>query len=518
MRRALLSVSDKGGLVELARFLDRRGVELVSTGGTARALGEAGLTVVTVEDLTGAAEMMGGRVKTLHPAVHGAVLARRDLEEDRRALTERGITPIDLVCVNLYPFEESASRPGVTPSEAIEQIDIGGPAMVRSAAKNHAYVAIITSPDQYGSLLAQLEANDGATTPAFRRKLAAAAFRLTAKYDGRISAWMDAQAASVHRQLRYGENPHQAAWLHVFTDHDGTSIAGARVLHGKELSYNNIQDAVAAMALVGDLHAVSPDGASAAIIKHTNACGAAVAPDLAAAFGLALDGDPVAAYGGILAVSRSVDAGTAEGICQGESFFEVIVAPGYADAALSMLRERWKNVRLLVVGELGAADARQSARGPETDSRSIPGGMLIQERDNALARPKEWKHVAGPAPTDAVLEDAVFAWTVVKHLRSNALALAAGRQLLGGGCGLVDRLSACRLAIEKAGTRIHDRASTVAASDAFFPFPDGPRLLVQAGVACIVHPGGSKRDQETVDVCEKHGVTCLVTGVRHLRH
>ena len=518
MRRALLSVSDKGGLIELARSLDSRGVELVSTGGTARALREAGLTVLTVEDITGAAEMMGGRVKTLHPAVHGAMLARRDLEEDRRALTERGITPIDLVCVNLYPFEETASHPGVTRAEVIEQIDIGGPAMVRSAAKNHAYVSIVTSPNQYKSLLAELEAHDGATTAAFRRELAATAFRLTAKYDGRISAWMDAEAPPVHRELRYGENPHQAAWLYVYSDPDDRSIAGARMLHGKELSYNNIQDAIAALELVRDLHAVSPRFASAAIIKHTNACGAAVAVDLAAAFGLAWDGDPLAAYGGILALSREVDALTAQGICQEQRFFEVVVAPGFADAALSRLRDRWKNVRLLAVGDLDAPASQPSARGPETESRSIAGGMLIQERDTALACPDQWKHVAGPAPTNAVLEDAVFAWTVVKHLRSNAVALAAGGQLLGGGCGLVDRLSACRLAIEKAGTRIRDRAPTVAASDAFFPFPDGPSLLVDGGVACIVHPGGSKRDQETVDVCEKHGVTCLVTGVRHFRH
>jgi phosphoribosylaminoimidazolecarboxamide formyltransferase/IMP cyclohydrolase len=518
VRRALLSVSDKDGLIELARYLDRRGVELVSTGGTARVLREAGLTVLTVEDITGAAEMMGGRVKTLHPAVHGAVLARRDHEEDRRALSERGITPIDLVCVNLYPFEETASRPGVTPAEVIEQIDIGGPAMVRSAAKNHAYVSIVTSPSQYKPLLAELEAHDGATTPEFRRRLATAAFRLTAKYDGRISAWMDAGAPPVHRDLRYGENPHQAAWLYVHADPDDTSIAGARMLHGKELSYNNIQDAVAGLALVGDLHAVSPGHASAAIIKHTNACGAAIAGDLATAFGLAWDGDPLAAYGGILAVSREVDDLTAQGICQEKKFFEVVVAPGFADAALSRLRERWKNVRLLAVGDLETPTSQPSDRRPETESRSIAGGMLIQERDTALACPDQWKHVAGPAPTDAVLKDAVFAWTVVKHLRSNAVALAAGGQLLGGGCGLVDRLSACRMAIEKAGARIRDGAPTVAASDAFFPFSDGPELLVDAGVACIVHPGGSKRDQETIDVCLKHGVTCLLTGVRHFRH
>jgi len=517
IRRALLSVSDKTGLVEFARALDRRGIQLVSTGGTARTLEEAGLAVIAVEALTGVAEMMGGRVKTLHPAVHGAVLARRDLDEDRDSMREHGITPIDLVCVNLYPFEQTISKADTTPAEAIEQIDIGGPAMVRSAAKNHLFVAIVTSPDQYQQLAAELDANDGGTTMQFRRSLAAAAFRLTASYDGHISHWMDATAPPVQRELRYGENPHQAAWLHASgragDDCDGAAIPTASVLHGKTLSYNNIQDAAAALLVVQDLNRVAPGKACAAIIKHTNACGAAFAEGLAEAFGLAYEGDPIAAYGGILAVSRTVGPDTADLICQGQRFFEVIVAPGYDDEALAKLRARWKNVRLLAVGDLNAA-----VTPAETESRSIPGGVLVQERDTAIAQPQAWTHAAGPAPGDRMLDDAVFAWTVVKHLRSNAVAIAAGGRLLGGGCGLVDRVSACRLAIEKAGSKLARHKGVVAASDAFFPFPDGPKLLIDAGVACIIHPGGSKRDQETFDACDDAGVTCMVTGIRHFKH
>jgi phosphoribosylaminoimidazolecarboxamide formyltransferase/IMP cyclohydrolase len=517
IRRALLSVSDKTGLVEFARVLDARGIQIVSTGGTARTLEDAGLAVTAVETLTGVAEMMGGRVKTLHPAVHGAVLARRDLDEDVDAMREHGITPIDLVCVNLYPFEQTISQAGTTHTQAIEQIDIGGPAMVRSAAKNHAFVAIVTSPDQYQQLADELDANDGATTMEFRRRLAAAAFRLTAGYDGHISQWMDSAAPSSQRQLRYGENPHQAAWLHASDSTDDAcdepAVPTARVLHGKTLSYNNIQDAAAALLLVQDLHRVATGKACAAIIKHTNACGAAIADNLAEAFDLAYEGDPIAAYGGILAVSRTIGQDTAARICDGQRFLEVIVAPGYDDAALAMLSERWKNVRLLAVGDLDTAVA-----GAVTESRSIPGGVLVQERDTAIAQPRDWTHAAGPVAQGQTLDDAVFAWTVVKHLRSNAVAIAAGGRLLGGGCGLVDRVSACRLAIEKAGEKLTRHEGIVAASDAFFPFADGPKLLIEAGVSCIVHAGGSKRDQETLDACEKSGVTCLVTGIRHFKH
>jgi phosphoribosylaminoimidazolecarboxamide formyltransferase/IMP cyclohydrolase len=328
---------------------------------------------------------------------------------------------------------------------------------------------------------------------------------------------MDSAAPPGQRQLRYGENPHQAAWLHTLDSAgDGCNdptVPTARVLHGKTLSYNNIQDAAAALLLVQDLHRIATGKACAAIIKHTNACGAAIADSLAEAFDLAYEGDPIAAFGGILAVSRTVGQDTADRICQGQRFLEVIVAPGYDDAALAMLSARWKNVRLLAVGELDTAVVPT-----ETESRSIPGGVLVQERDTAIAQPQLWTQAAGPAAQGPTLDDAVFAWTVVKHLRSNAVAIAAAGRLLGGGCGLVDRVSACRLAIEKAGAKLARHESIVAASDAFFPFADGPKLLIEAGVTCIVHPGGSKRDQETIDACNEHGVTCLVTGVRHFKH
>ncbi|MHC4219186.1 MAG: bifunctional phosphoribosylaminoimidazolecarboxamide formyltransferase/IMP cyclohydrolase [Planctomycetota bacterium] len=517
IRRALISVSDKTGLIRLAESLTGLGVEIVSTGGTATALTAAGISVTTVEEVTGSPEMMEGRVKTLHPAIHGAVLARRDVETDQRALADHAITPIDLVCVNLYPFEETIRGTDVTTADALDQIDIGGPTLLRSAAKNHPFVAVVTSPDQYEQLRAELAAHGGATTLAFRRGLAAAAFRRTSAYDACIRTWMETQDSATTlslcyaggRELRYGENPHQPAALYQDAASPRGGVAAARVLHGKPLSYNNILDAAAALELIQDLHAVTSVRPCAAVIKHTNPCGAATADTLAAAFDLAYAADPLAAYGGILAVNQTLDAAAAQRICAGQKFLEVIVAPGFDDAARDLLGGRWKNVRLLAVAEPQPPD--QGAM----SYRSIPGGMLAQQRDTAIADPGGWQHAAGPAPSETMLADAAFAWTVVKHLKSNAVALAAGGQLLGGGCGQVDRVSACRLAIEKAAGR---GGASVAASDAFFPFPDGPELLIDAGVKCIVHPGGSKRDQETLDLCNQFRVTCLLTGVRHFRH
>jgi phosphoribosylaminoimidazolecarboxamide formyltransferase/IMP cyclohydrolase len=520
VRRALISVSDKTGLIPLAEALAELQVEIVSTGGTAAALADAGITVIKVEDVTGRPEMMGGRVKTLHPAIHGAVLARRDSETDRRALADHGITPIDLVCVNLYPFEETIRSADVTSAEALEQIDIGGPTLLRSAAKNHPFVAVVTSPQQYDGLLAELGTQRGATTLAFRERLAAEAFGRTAAYDACITSWMTEQAGSAAlnlsyrdgRELRYGENPHQAASLYAAPGRGTDSVATARTLHGKPLSYNNILDAAAALELIRDLHAVTSGRPCAAIIKHTNPCGAATADSPAAAFDRAYEADALAAYGGILAVNHELDDATTEHICAGQKFLEVIVAPGYDDASLEKLVGRWKNVRLLAAGVVRPPGA------DEMSYRSIPGGMLAQQRDTVTADPRSWKHAAGPAPDDAMLADAAFAWTVVKHLKSNAVALAAEGRLLGGGCGQVDRVSACRLAIEKAGSHLHSGGPIVAASDAFFPFPDGPELLIDAGATCIVHPGGSRRDQETLDLCNKFRVTCLLTGVRHFKH
>ncbi|MEE9131530.1 MAG: bifunctional phosphoribosylaminoimidazolecarboxamide formyltransferase/IMP cyclohydrolase, partial [Phycisphaerales bacterium] len=486
-------------------------------------LTEAGLTITPVEQVTGFPEMMSGRVKTLHPAIHGAVLARRDEPSHLQAMQQHDIAPIDLVCVNLYPFEETIRRTGVTANEAIEQIDIGGPALVRSAAKNHDFVTIVTSPDQYDRVANELRDNDGSTTFALRRKLAAVAFQHTSRYDAAISAWMASAEADgiptqlllalqLRQELRYGENPHQCAALYTSAESTGSSVATAHILHGKPLSYNNLYDAAAALQLIQDLDQLEPSSAAAAIIKHTNPCGAAVAASAAEAFEQAYEGDPLAAYGGILAVSQRVDHTAAHRICDGQRFLEVIVAPGFDEQAEHALAQRWKNVRLLAVGELSPPSDEQM------DLKSIPGGILAQTRDRLVADPDRWKHAAGPAPNKTMLAHAAFLWTVTKHIKSNAIAIGKDRQLLGIGAGQVDRVTACRIAIEKAGDRITAQSVTIAASDAFFPFTDGPQLLIDAGLKCIVHPGGSRRDQETLDLCNQHDVTCLLTGIRHFRH
>ncbi|NNF44429.1 MAG: bifunctional phosphoribosylaminoimidazolecarboxamide formyltransferase/IMP cyclohydrolase [Phycisphaerales bacterium] len=523
IRRALLSVSDKHDLVPFARGLHELGIEIVSTGGTAAALRAAGIEVIPIDAVTGFPEMMDGRVKTLHPAVHGAILGRRDLATHRAAMATHDIVPIDLVCINLYPFERTVQTAGVTAEEAIEQIDIGGPALLRSAAKNHAFVTVVTSPSQYDRVVNDLRANDGATSLETRRELAAAAFTRTAEYDTNISAWMSPPAATsfppllrlnyTHQaDLRYGENPHQAAALYLDPASREPSVARAELLHGKPLSYNNLNDAAAALRLLQDLTACFPTLACAAVIKHTNPCGAAARPSLAAAFEAAYAGDPLAAFGGILAVGRVLDAETADAITAGQKFIEVVVAPGYDADAVTRLADRWKNVRLLNLPTLEAGADRT------LDHRAIAGGLLVQERDTKLAIPASWTHAAGPAPTADQLEAAAFAWMVTKHLSSNAIAIADDRALIGAGAGQVDRVGAARVAVEKAGPRLAEAAWPVAASDAFFPFADGPRLLADAGVRCIVQPGGSRRDDETIALCDERSITCLLTGVRHFRH
>ncbi|MEM7228204.1 MAG: bifunctional phosphoribosylaminoimidazolecarboxamide formyltransferase/IMP cyclohydrolase [Planctomycetota bacterium] len=523
IRRALISVSDKRDLVPFARSLAEFGVEIVSTGGTARALSEAGIKVRSVEDVTGFPEMMNGRVKTLHPGIHGGLLGRRDLPSHVDAMTAHNIPEIDLVCINLYPFEKTIMQEGATHQESIEQIDIGGPAALRSASKNHQFVTVVTDTDQYDRVITEMRQHEGATTLELRRDLAVAAFTRTAEYDTAISAWMCSRRPkpfpemlrlSYTRQddLRYGENPHQKASVYMNPASGEPSVVTGDVLHGKELSYNNLNDGAAALELVQDLHETSPRQSAAVIIKHTNACGGAVADTLGDAFEQAYGTDPVAAYGGILAVSDPVDLTTAESICEGSKFLEMIIAPGYADAALTRLRDRWKNVRLVDVHTMRHTGRRK------LNYKSIPGGMLLQSRDTRLPSPSDWIHAAGPAPTPALLEDAAIMWVFVKHLKSNAIAIGRDGQLLGAGTGQVDRVTACRLAIEKAGERLSPDLGAIATSDAFFPFPDGPRLLIDAGVTCIVQPGGSKRDQATVELCEERGVTCLITGIRHFRH
>jgi phosphoribosylaminoimidazolecarboxamide formyltransferase/IMP cyclohydrolase len=539
VRRALLSVSDKTGLIDFARALAALGIELVSTGGTAAALTKAGLPVIPVDQVTGFPEMLDGRVKTLHPHIHGAILARRSDPSHQQALRAHGITPIDLVCVSLYPFEQTIARPGVTRDEAIEQIDIGGPAMIRAAAKNHESVAVVTDPSQYAGLLEDLRANAGAVSGSFRRALAQSAYARTSAYDAAISAYLartdapadagalpESLAINFPRQasLRYGENPHQHAAVYRDPGYRGPTVVSARQLHGKELSYNNINDAAAALALVEDLARAAPGRCAAAIIKHANPCGAAVADSPARAVELALRGDPLAAYGGILALasagSRSLDLPAAELLCREGVFLEVVVTTSFDAGAVERLKAKSANMRLLDVGplNLGATLNRLTFR-------SIAGGALAQSADSYPVDPSAWALRAGPALGEVDRLAAGAIWTIAKHLASNAIAIGGadpdgrgGVRLFGAGAGQMDRVTSCRLAIEKAGEPLRAAPMLIAASDAFFPFPDGPALLIDAGVKAIVHPGGSKRDQETFDLCNQRGVTCLTTGVRHFRH
>ena len=540
MQRALLSVSDKSGLVEFAQALAANGVEIVSTGGTAKALMAAGISVVPIEKLTGFPEMMDGRVKTLHPRVHGGLLGRRDVPEHVAAMKEHGIAPIDLVCVSLYPFANTIAKAGVTEEEAIEQIDIGGPAMIRSASKNYEFVTVVTSPDQYARVVADIAANHGATTPTLRKQLAAEAFDHTAKYDTMIAAWMARVEANVganiganelpdtiqvaltrKAKLRYGENPHQYAALYRDMAQQDGGIVDAHTVEGKPLSYNNILDAAAAFELVKDLVALTTRGANgvaACVVKHTNPCGAAIGANAADAFDKAYAGDPLAAYGGIVAISARLSAADATNIAKPDRFLEVVVAESFEPEAVAILAARWKNVRLLAVGSMRRAPTNA------LQLRSVPGGVLVQEQDCAVDAATQFKLTAGPAPSEALRQDAEFLAVIAKHLKSNAVCVGAQQTLWGAGAGQMDRVASCKHAIEKAQLKLqaaiaHPTTIVVtAASDAFFPFDDGPRLLIDAGVKCLVHPGGSKRDGDTETLCKNRNVTLLVTGTRHFRH
>jgi len=522
VKRALLSVSDKTDLVPFARSLARHGVELVSTGGTARALSEAGLEVIPIDQVTGFPEMMDGRVKTLHPRVHGGLLAIRDDPTHAAAMSEHGIEAIDLVCVNLYPFEQTIEREDATEQEAIEQIDIGGPSMIRSAAKNHRFVTVVTCPSQYDRVCSDLDAHRGSTSLELRRRLATSAFTRTAAYDSAIATWMarpnDAGSAFANplilrfnfaAELRYGENPQQRGALYLEPSAHEPNVATAEQLHGKQLSFCNLYDADAALELARQID--PRQFAAVSVIKHANPCGFAVAPDLADAFDRAYAGDPLAAFGGIVACNRPMDQATAERIGAIESFLEVIVCPGFEPEALETIKARWKNTRLLAVGEGGAADHGSAA----WDFKRIRGGLLVQNRDSTVMDSARWRHVAGPAPDDAILTDALVAAIAAKYLKSNAVSLARQSMLVGAGAGQMDRLASCRIAVEKAGDRA--RGAT-AGSDAFFPFRDGPDQLIAAGVRAIVQPGGSKRDDQTIEACNDAGVTLLMTGVRQFRH
>jgi phosphoribosylaminoimidazolecarboxamide formyltransferase/IMP cyclohydrolase len=522
VRRALLSVSDKTGLAELGQALVGHGVELVSTGGTAKALRDAGLTVRDVSDLTGFPEMMDGRVKTLHPMVHGGLLAVRDDPAHAAAMDEHGIGAIDLVVVNLYPFAQTVAK-GAARDEIIENIDIGGPSMVRSAAKNHAFVGIATDPADYPELIEELAANAGGTTLETRRRLAAKAFAATAAYDAQIGAWFAhvdrgetfPQRLSVPltlaTTLRYGENPHQGAALYLPAGPAGHGIAQARQVQGKELSYNNYNDADAALELVAEFRDGPP---TVVIVKHANPCGVATADTLIEAYRAAFACDTVSAFGGIIAVNRPLDGPTAEAISG--IFTEVVVAPDADDAARAVFAAK-KNLRLLLTGALPDA-----ARAGLT-MKSIAGGMLVQTRDNGALG--ELTVVTQRQPSARELADCRFAWVVAKHVKSNAIVYARDGAIAGIGAGQMNRLESARIAAwkakdaaEKAGWAEPRTIGSAVASDAFFPFADGLLAAVEAGATAVIQPGGSIRDADVIAAADEAGLAMVFTGMRHFRH
>ena len=524
IRRALLSVSDKAGLVELGAALAGRGVELVSTGGTAKALRDAGLTVMDISELTGFPEMMDGRVKTLHPKVHGGLLAVRDNPEHAAAMEAHGIGAIDLVVVNLYPFEATVMK-GAPRDEVIENIDIGGPSMVRSAAKNHAFVTIVTDPADYPGLLAELETHDGATSYDFRKLMAARAFAATASYDAMISQWFafaDQQQlfpetlaimGTRAEELRYGENPHQRAALYIPKGPHGAGIAQARQVQGKELSYNNLADADAALELCAEFRGQAP---AVVIVKHANPCGVAQANSLLEAWQGALACDDVSAFGGIVAVNVPLDGPTAEAICA--IFTEVVVAPDADEAAIAVFSAK-KNLRLLLTGTL--PDPRRGG----LQVKPITGGLLVQTRDNGAITLADLKVVTSRAPSEQELQDCLFAWTVARHVKSNAIVYAKDGITAGIGAGQMNRRDSSRIAAlkaaeaaEKFGWAAPRTYGSAVASDAFFPFADGLLAAAEAGATAVIQPGGSMRDAEVIAAANEAGLAMVFTGMRHFRH
>ena len=522
--RALLSVSDKTGLAELGRALARHGVELVSTGGTAAALREAGLDVRDVSDLTGFPEMMDGRVKTLHPKVHGGLLSVRGNDEHEAAMAEHGIGAIDLVAVNLYPFAATVAR-GAGRDEIIENIDIGGPSMVRSAAKNHASVTIVTDPADYAELIAALDSSGGMTSLDLRKRLAAKAFSATAAYDSMIASWFAfadqgqmfpaVLPAIMNRKeaLRYGENPHQKAALYVPAGPHGRGVAQAEQVQGKALSYNNYNDADAALELVAEFRDAGP---ACVIVKHANPCGVARCDTLLRAYEEAFACDSVSAFGGIVAVNRPLTGETAEAMTR--IFTEVVIAPDADDEARALFAAK-KNLRLLLTGELP-----DPAR-PGLALKSIAGGYLVQTRDNGRIGRGDLEVVTKRAPTERELADCLFAWTVAKHVKSNAIVYAKDGATAGIGAGQMNRLESARIAAwkardaaEKAGWPEPRTIGSAVASDAFFPFADGLLAAVEAGVSAVIQPGGSIRDSEVIAAADEAGLAMVFTGLRHFRH
>ncbi len=525
IQRALISVSDKTGIENFARQLAQMGVEILSTGGTYAALKKGGVAVREVSDHTGFPEMMDGRVKTLHPKVHGGILALRDNPTHTGAMAEHSIAPIDLVVVNLYPFEATVAKQGVTRAEAIENIDIGGPSMVRSAAKNHRFVGIVTDPADYGRVLDEMQKGGGSLSDAFKRDLAAKAYALTARYDAAISSWMfeqdRAESVTAARfpesfslagvkvaDLRYGENPHQLAAFFRVGGSREASLATAEIKNGKQLSYNNLVDLDAALALAREF--TEP---FVAVCKHNNPCGAAAAQTIAAALEQAWEGDPVSAFGSVLSFTRTVDLASAEFLVSGNRFVEAIVAPAFDEDAFRLLvdKPKWgKNVRLLAIGDLEAGrDAR------ELEVKKLVGGFLLQERDLAAVRESDCKVATRRRPTADEFAGLLFAEKVCKHVKSNAIVIAKGTRVLGVGAGQMSRVDSVHMAVRKSGDRV---AGSVLASDAFFPFADGPELAIASGVTALLQPGGSLRDPEVIAACDAHDAAMVFTGTRHFRH
>ena len=528
VKRAIISVSDKSGLVEFAAGLVEQGIEIYSTGGTQKALQTANIPAQDIATYTGFPEMMDGRVKTLHPKIFAGILARRDREDDARSMADHQIVPFDLIVVNLYPFAETIAKPGVTYPEAIEQIDIGGPSLVRAAAKNQAFVAIGTSPRQYSEILQQLKGSAGKLDQPLRQRLAADAFEHTAQYDRMIADYLSGQlqhgeanteaandmpesiSVDLRRRdvLRYGENPHQSAAVYVSPNGVPTgALLSAKKLHGKELSYNNLLDLDAALSIVRGFSAPA-----VSVIKHNNPCGAASADRPLAEVALAaLDGDPLSAFGSIFAFNRPVDGPTADVLTGPDRFIEAIIAPSFEPAGLEILttKPKWKaNVRLLECG-----DVNQSAE--QIRLLQVDGGFLAQTADTGAANEAEWKIATKTQPTDDQLAELRFAWQMVRHVKSNAIVLSKEGALVGVGAGQMSRVDSVRISIEKAAQRAQGSAL---ASDAFFPFADSIETAAAAGIAAVIQPGGSRRDDEVIAACDQHNMPMIFTGRRHFRH
>ncbi len=526
-RLALLSVSDKTGLVELARSLHRDlDFEIVSSGGTAKAISEAGIPVTKVSDYTGSPEILGGRVKTLHPRVHGGILARPDQADDEKDLTENDIRPFDLVVVNLYPFEQTVAQPGVSLAEAIEKIDIGGPTMIRAAAKNYQYLTVLCNPNQYDDYLVVAKANQGEPPLSFRAACSQQAFWHTANYDCAIAQYLTqtqatdesglfanyATSGSLHQTLRYGENPHQpAGWYQTGGGDVATGWAAAEQLQGKALSYNNLVDLEAARRIIAEFP--SYEQPAAAVLKHTNPCGVSISDTLATAYQRAFDADNVSAFGGIVALNQPIDEATATALTG--TFLECVVAPGCSEAAKAILSKK-KNLRILILPDLATSDLDSGpSQKPSQVIKAIAGGFLVQSADDLHEDSAKWTIPTQKKPSETELAELLFSWRVVKHVKSNAILIAKDNTTLGVGAGQMNRVGAVKIALAQAGDRTQ---GAVLASDGFFPFDDSVRTAAAAGIKAIVQPGGSIRDDDSIKAADELGIIMAFTGVRHFLH